>query len=121
MPRDDDMHSEAYAQPAFRDGVSPTEDAFTSLGDALARVRAELGLPEPSALDTLDAHWSEIVGADVAAHARLESVRDGVATVTADSTLWASQLRYLEAAIVDGVAAIVGPDTVRSVRVRVAG
>jgi len=76
-------------------------------------------LPEPSAFGVLEGRWSEIVGADVAAHARLDSVRDGVATVTADGPVWASQLRFLETAIVDGAAEAVGPGLVRSVRVRV--
>ena len=38
----------------------------------------ELGLPAGNVHRDLDAHWSEVVGADVAAHARLVSVRDGV-------------------------------------------
>jgi predicted nucleic acid-binding Zn ribbon protein len=121
MSRDDDMHSESYAEPAFRVGASPRNDELTSLGDALARVRADLGLPEPDALDVLEGRWAEIVGADIAGHAHLDSVRDGVATITADGPLWATQLRYLETAIVEGVAAIVGPDLVHTVRVRVAG
>ena len=117
--RDRDMHSDVHAEPAFRDGASPGEPAFTSLGDALERVRGELGLPEPSAFDALVARWDEIVGLDVAAHARLDSVRDGVATVTADSPPWAAQLRYLEAAICERVTAVSGPGVVVSVRVRV--
>ncbi|MET0276406.1 MAG: DUF721 domain-containing protein [Acidimicrobiia bacterium] len=121
MTRDDDMHSEAHAAPAHREGAAPREDAFTPLRDALAWVGAELGLPELSAFDALAARWSDIVGADIAAHAHLDSVRDGVATVTADGPIWATQLRYLETAIVDGAAAVAGPGVVTSVRVRVGG
>jgi len=117
--RDADMHDERYAAAAFRDGATPVEDAFVSVEDALALVRAELGLPDPSAFDVVVARWDDIVGADVAGHARLESVHDGVATVTADSPPWAAQLRYLEAAIVEQVATVAGPGAVRSVRVRV--
>jgi len=119
MSRDDDMHSEAYAAPAHRDGANPREDAFTPLAAALARVRDELGLPESSAFDALSERWSEIVGVDIAAHARLDSVRDGIATVTADGPIWATQLRYLETAIVEGAAAVAGPGVVDSIRVRV--
>ena len=119
MGRDDDMHSERHAGPAFRRGADPGEDAFVGLGDALERVRAELGLPEPSAFDALTTRWSEIVGEEVAGHARLQSVRDGVAVIVADGPVWASQLRYLETAIVEGAAGAVGPGVVREVRVRV--
>ena len=121
MGRDDDMHREPHAGPAFRDGASPEEDAFVAVGDALERVRAELGLPESSAFDTLMSRWRDIVGEEVAAHARLRSVRDGVAVIAADGPVWASQLRYLEAAIVEGAAAAVGPGVVREVHVRVGG
>ena len=100
---------------------SDASDEPVPVADALARISDELGLPDPSALDTLEARWIEVVGADVAAHAHLESVHDGVATITADGPLWASQLRYLERAIVDGATAVVGPGVVRSVRVRVGG
>jgi predicted nucleic acid-binding Zn ribbon protein len=119
--RDRDMHSERFADPAFRAGTDPAEDSFVAVGDALERVRAELGLPEPSALHAIEARWPEIVGADVAAHAHIDAVRDGVVTITADGPVWASQLRYLEAAIVAGAAAVVGPGVVRGVRVRVGG
>jgi len=117
--RHDDMHDERYAAPSFRPGAAPREDAFTSLGDALEQVRDELGLPAPAAIDVLRDRWAEIVGADVAEHARLDAVRDGIATVTADGPLWATQLRYLETAIVAGVSAAVGDGVVTSVRVRV--
>jgi hypothetical protein len=121
MNRDDDMHREAHAGPAFRGGASPDEDAFVAVGDALERVRAELGLPEPGAFDTLTSRWHDIVGEEVATHAQLRSVRDGVAVIVADGPVWASQLRYLEAAIVEGASAAVGPGVVREVRVRVGG
>jgi predicted nucleic acid-binding Zn ribbon protein len=119
LGRDDDMHDEQYAEAAFRVGATPRDDDFTALGDALERVRAELGLPAPAALDVLRERWPEIVGADVATHARLDAVRDGIATVTADGPMWATQLRYLEAAIVAGVEATVGVGVVTAVRVRV--
>ena len=89
------------------------------LSDALARVGAEFGLAPGDAHGTLDARWTEVMGADVAAHARLVSVRDGVLTVAVDDPIWASQLRYLETAVVDRATALVGPGLVRELRVRV--
>ena len=119
VERDGDMHDERHASASFRSGPAPRDDDFTPLGDALERVRAELGLPETAALDVLRARWADIVGADVAAHAHLVAVRDGIATVTTDGPLWATQLRYLETAILAEVAAVVGAEVVTSVRVRV--
>jgi predicted nucleic acid-binding Zn ribbon protein len=91
----------------------------TPLADALARVRDELGLPDSDAVSTLFERWHEVVGEDVAAHARLDAVRDGTAAITVDSPLWATQLRYLEAAIVERAGALVGPGPVVRIRVRV--
>ncbi len=91
----------------------------TPLADALERVRAELGLPDSDAVGTLTERWVDVVGADVAAHARLDAVRDGTVAITVDSPLWATQLRYLEQAIVERAEAIVGPNLVVRIRVRV--
>lgn len=119
MTPDESMHSDVHAAPGFRAGADPREDDLVALGDALERVRTELGLPGHDAFDALLLRWPDIVGPEVAAHARLASVRDGVAVVVADGPIWASQLRFLEAAVVDGAAAAVGSGVVREVRVRV--
>ena len=91
----------------------------TPLADALARVGAELGLPATDAVRVLTERWRDVVGDDVAVHAQLEAVRDGTAAITVDSTLWATQLRYLETAIVERATALVGPGLVTRIRVRV--
>jgi predicted nucleic acid-binding Zn ribbon protein len=89
------------------------------LSDALAKVGAELGLAPGDAHGTLDARWREVMGADVAPHARLVSVRDGTLTVAVTDPIWATQLRYLEPAIVTRATALLGPGVVASMRVRV--
>jgi hypothetical protein len=96
-------------------------DDPTRLADALAAVGAELGLPAGNPMRELEQHWENVVGTDVAAHARLDSVRDGTITITVDGPIWASQLRYLESAIVDRSTALLGPAVVTSVKVRVRG
>ena len=94
-------------------------DEPTSIADALARVQAELGLPETDALRTLTDSWAAVVGDDVAAHARLDAVRDETISIAVDGTLWATQLRYLEADIVERANALVGSRVVHGIRVRV--
>jgi predicted nucleic acid-binding Zn ribbon protein len=94
-------------------------DEPTPLGDALAALGAELGLTAGDAASQLARRWSEVVGMDVAEHARPGAVRDGVLTVVVDEAVWATQLRYLEAVIVERAGAVVGPGVVESVRVRV--
>ena len=96
-------------------------DDPTPLGDALAALGEQFGLTGCDAAVQLSRRWDEVVGADVADHSRPGAVRDGVLTVVVDAAVWATQLRYLEAVIVERAGAVVGSDTVRSVRVRVAG
>ena len=98
-------------------GVPGEPDDPTALGDALAAVGAELGLSDPGALSALSARWSEVVGPDVAPHARFRSLRAGVLTVGVDSGPWATQLRFLETTLRERVADVVGADVVQSVRV----
>jgi predicted nucleic acid-binding Zn ribbon protein len=99
--------------------VSARDDDPVPIADALAQVRAELGLPDGDALGTLVERWSEVVGADVAAHARLEALRDGTLVVATDDPIWASQLRYLEGAIRDRANELAGGPVVAAVTVRV--
>jgi len=94
-------------------------DEPVPLADALAKIGAELGLPPGDAHGTLEARWVEVMGADVAAHARLVSLRDGMVTVAVDDPLWATQLRYLEPAIVARATALLGAGVAVRLRVRV--
>jgi len=89
------------------------------LRDSLAEVSADLGLPEPDALASLIEEWEGLVGPDVAPHCRLTSLRDGVLRVTVDTAPRGTQLRYLEGELVERAAALLGPDVVRELRVRV--
>ena len=85
----------------------------------MAEVSADLGLPEPDDLALLIDEWPSLVGADMAQHCRLTSLRDGVLRVTADSAPRATQLRYLEGELVERAAAMLGAGVVRELRVRV--
>jgi predicted nucleic acid-binding Zn ribbon protein len=100
------------------DGVNERDEP-RPLRDALADVSADLGLPDPDALGTLITRWKDVVGGDLAAYCRLRSLRDGVLCVTVDTAPRATQLRYLESDVVKQASALVGPDVVRSVQVRI--
>jgi predicted nucleic acid-binding Zn ribbon protein len=89
------------------------------LRDSLAEVSADLGLPEPDALAFLIREWENLVGPEVAPHCRLTSLRDGVLRVTVDSAPRGTQLRYREAELVERAKAMLGPDVVCELRVRV--
>jgi predicted nucleic acid-binding Zn ribbon protein len=88
-----------------------------SLGDALSQVGAELGLGNPSISVALTDGWADFVGEAIAAHSRPRSLRGGVLTIAVDASPWATELRYLETAIRERVAAVTGVDAVAEVRV----
>ena len=90
-----------------------------SIGDAAAMVGAELGLADPRSFGRLTAAWPEIVGDSIARHSRVRGVRNGVLEVAVDGAVWATQLRYLEADLVEAASRLVGAGVVASVRVSI--
>ena len=88
------------------------------LGAAINRLLAERGWQQQVAIGSAFGRWEQIVGAELAAHARPEGFGDGVLTVVADSTAWAAQLRLLAATLVQRLNAELGHGTVRRVKVR---
>jgi predicted nucleic acid-binding Zn ribbon protein len=94
-------------------------DEPVHLRDALEAVGDELGLPSPDALRAVLAVWPDLVGIDVAGHARPVTLRDGLLTIAVDDPAWSTRVRYLEGELVRAVAPRLGPGAVRAVRVRV--
>jgi predicted nucleic acid-binding Zn ribbon protein len=81
------------------------------LRDSLARFRTPLsGVLE---------RWGEVVGPDIAAHARPVAVRDGTLVVEADDPTWASQLKWLGADLLRRLAEAAGEPVADHVEVRV--
>lgn len=64
------------------------------------------------------ARWDEIAGPDIAAHVTAESFTDGVLTLRADSTAWATQLRLLLPSVRRRVDAALGQAVVHDIVVR---
>ncbi len=88
-----------------------------ALGDAIAAVGRDLGLPAPGAFDEVVSVWTELVGPDLGAHANVRSVRDGTCTVAVDGPEWATQLRYREADLLRRAEQRCGPGVVRRLHV----
>jgi Dna[CI] antecedent DciA-like protein len=65
------------------------------IGELLDDAGRRVGVKAPVETGKLWARWREIVGPDVAAHARPSSLRDGVLRVRADSPAWATEIGYL--------------------------
>ena len=61
--------------------------------------------------------WSEVVGDQIAEHAAPSVLRDGVLTVVAESTAWATQLRMVQSQLLAKIAAAVGDGVVTTLKI----
>ena len=87
------------------------------LGDQLDRFVVERGWVVDVAVGAVIGRWPQIVGAEVAQHCAPVDFVDGVLTVRADSTAWATQLRLLSSSLLSRLAQDVGEGTVAELRV----
>lgn len=97
--------------------AGPDERDPQALGRLASRLATERGWSGRLAGATVFSRWSELVGAEVAEHAQPLGLRDGELTVQASSTAWAAQLRTLQGQLLRRIAAGLGPDVVRRMRV----
>lgn len=66
---------------------------------------------------TVLGQWPSLVGHQIADHATPTRLNDGVLTVTAESTAWATQLRVMQAQLLAKIAAAVGNGVVTSLKI----
>ena len=102
-------------QPWSGPGADPRDPAplGASLDDLVRQQSWEANVRSAG----LSANWDQIVGADIAAPCRPVRLVDRELTCVAESTAWATQIRLLSRQVLDRIAAGVGPDVVRSLRV----
>lgn len=72
-----------------RSGKTQPKSVGTALGEALGR----LDLDKARSLDEIGSHWSEIVGSEVASHARPVGRKGDVLHVEVDSSVWCQELQ----------------------------
>jgi predicted nucleic acid-binding Zn ribbon protein len=61
--------------------------------------------------------WPAVVGEQIAEHATPTALNDGVLTIAAESTAWATQLRMVQAQLLAKIAAAVGDGVVTSLKI----
>lgn len=66
---------------------------------------------------TVLGHWPSVVGHQIGDHATPTALNDGVLSVAAESTAWATQLRMIQAQILAKIAAAVGNGIVTSLKI----
>lgn len=112
------------APPGDEDWVTPDEEtdavhrvsAPSPLGAALDGYVASRGWTDRLRAGRVFRHWEDIVGSDLAARCEPIRIAGGTLVVRAESQAWATQLRYLTPALIRNAAEVLGPGTVRSIR-----
>jgi predicted nucleic acid-binding Zn ribbon protein len=62
-------------------------------------------------------NWATVVGHQIADHAAPTALKDGVLSVAAESTAWATQLRMIQSQLLAKIAAAVGNGVVTSLKI----
>lgn len=96
----------------------PGGDDPRSVRESLDRYAGRLGA-ERTVLTTVFGRWSDVVGPDVAAHARPVSLKDGVLVVAVDDPTWATQVRWLGHDLLVRLAEAAGEPVAERLEVRV--
>ena len=88
------------------------------LGSLVGRLVDDRGWGDQAREGTLFGRWTELVGPQIAAHCQPEQLRDGELLVIADTTAWATQLRLLVPRMQARLAAELGSNLIRRIRVQ---
>jgi predicted nucleic acid-binding Zn ribbon protein len=88
------------------------------LGETMARLLIDRGWDVPAAAVGVTQRWEEIAGADLADHCKPDKFEDGVLSLVAESTAWATQVRLLVPTLHRRMEAVIGKGVVTRIEVR---
>jgi predicted nucleic acid-binding Zn ribbon protein len=98
-------------------GPGPSGRDPQPAGVVLEAVLARRGWKQQVSVAALKPRWAEFVGEVNAAHTTPEKWQDGVLTVRAESTTWATSLRAMSPHILARLNAILGSRTITGLRI----
>jgi predicted nucleic acid-binding Zn ribbon protein len=98
-------------------GPGPDSRDPQTLGAATHDLAKNRGWSPRVAEGTVFGQWQTVVGEQIAAHASPTALREGVLSVSAESTAWATQLRMVQAQLLAKIAAAVGDGVVTSLKI----
>jgi predicted nucleic acid-binding Zn ribbon protein len=98
-------------------GPGPDARDPQTLASATRDVAKKQGWSGRVAEGAVFGQWPTVVGSHIADHATPTTLRDGVLTVAAESTAWATQLRIIQSQVLAKIAAEVGDGVVNSLRI----
>jgi predicted nucleic acid-binding Zn ribbon protein len=98
-------------------GPGPDSRDPQPMGRVARDIAKKRGWSARVAEGTVLGQWATVVGHQIADHATPVALKDGVLSVTAESTAWATQLRVVQAQLLAKIAAAVGNGVVTSLKI----
>ena len=98
-------------------GPGPDARDPQTLANATSELAKSRGWSTRVAEGSVFGQWTTVVGEQIAEHANPASLRDGVLTVEAESTAWATQLRMVQSQLLAKIAAAIGDGVVTSLKI----
>jgi predicted nucleic acid-binding Zn ribbon protein len=98
-------------------GPGPDPRDPQPLGKAARELAQKRGWSSRVAEGMVLGQWATVVGQQIAEHAIPTALRDGVLSITAESTAWATQLRIMQAQLLAKIAAAAGEGVVTSLKI----
>ena len=98
-------------------GPGPDSRDPQTLASATSALAKSRGWSSRVAEGSVFGLWPTVVGEQIAEHATPTTLQEGVLTVEAESTAWATQLRMVQADLLAKIAAAVGNGVVSSLRI----
>jgi predicted nucleic acid-binding Zn ribbon protein len=98
-------------------GPGPDARDPQTLGSLTSELAKSRGWSPRVAEGSVFGQWAMVVGEQIAEHANPAALRDGVLTVEAESTAWATQLRMVQPQLLAKIAAAVGDGVVTSLKI----
>ncbi len=112
VPRRRRKASQATYSQAGQDERDPV-----LIGDQFEHLLGERGWQVDIAAGSVMGRWAHIVGPGVAAHSQPVGFQDGILTVRAESTAWATQLRYMTSQLIQRIETEIGPGTITELKI----
>src|SRR5579875_3312789 len=91
------------------------------LSELLDRTTKRLGGPSSGTTSAVFSRWEQVVGPDIAGHARPVSLHRGALVLAVDHPAWATQLRYMTSDLLTRISEATGTHEVQEIHIRVEG
>lgn len=106
-------------RPTGKDGraIPYADYSMEGISTLLSREIEQRGWGKDLAGGWVSTHWAELVGDHIAAHTRVQMLKDKALFISCNSTAWASNLRTMQRHVLEKIANRVGPDIVTELRI----